>query len=313
MSTDHRRRAEPTVAGMTVVITGASSGLGRGTALALAAQGASVVVAARRADVLDALVDEIRAAGGTALAVAVDVSEADQVRELAAAAIDSFGGFDVWINNVGIGALGLFWEVPMEDHERVLDVNLIGFFFGAHVAMRHFLERGAGVLLNIGSVESRVPLALQSSYAASKAGVLSLSRALREDLRISGAPAGIQVGTIMPWALDTPWWDHAANYTGRAPRMAAMEDPGPVVDAIVAACVDPRIEQPVGWKARGADASHRLVHGATEHVSARIAERESQRGGEAPPTQGSIHRPTPVGTTVDGGIRERMAAEDRVS
>lgn len=301
------------VAGKTVVITGASSGLGRGVALALAASGARVVVAARRGDVLDDLVDEIHAAGGIALAVVVDVSVVDQVHELARAAVESFGGFDVWINNVGIGALGLFWEVPVEDHARVIEVNLIGLLSGAHAAMLHFIQRGAGVLLNIGSVEGRVPLALQSSYAASKAGVLSLSRTIHEDLRISDAPAEIRVGTILPWALDTPWWDHAANYTGRAPRMAAMEDPGTVIEAIVAACVDPGLEQPVGWKARAAEASHRFSHGLTEHASARIAQQESRRGAASLPTQGSIHRPTAAGVTVRGGIRERMSAEDDAS
>src|SRR5690554_7956910 len=97
------------VAGATIVITGASSGFGRGAALKLAAKGANVVLAARRADALDALVVEIETAGGSALAVAMDVSNTQDVVRLAQAAVQHFGRFDVWVNNVGVGALGFFW------------------------------------------------------------------------------------------------------------------------------------------------------------------------------------------------------------
>ena len=298
------------ISGKTVVIAGASSGIGRGAAERLAALGANVVVAARRGDVLDELAAEIAAAGGSALAVATDVSDAGAVARLADAAVGRFGRIDVWINNVGIGALGLFWEVPVEDHRRVVDVNLTGLMYGAHAALRQFLEQGAGVLLNIGSVESEVPLAYQSSYAATKAAVLSLSRSLNEELRLVGRHDTIKVGTVMPWAIDTPWWSHAANYTGQAPRMALMDDPSVVVDAIVAACTDPEEEQPVGPKARAADVSHHLFPDLTERLSAKIADAELDRAGRAPHTAGSIHEPSPEGVTVDGGVRERMKRED---
>ena len=298
------------LSGKTVVIAGASSGIGRGAAERLAALGANVVVAARRGDVLDELAAEIAAAGGSALAVATDVSDSGAVARLADAAVARFGRIDVWINNVGIGALGLFWEVPVEDHRRVVDVNLTGLMYGAHAALRQFLEQGAGVLLNIGSVESEVPLAYQSSYAATKAAVLSLSRSLNEELRLVGRHDTIKVGTVMPWAIDTPWWSHAANYTGQAPRMALMDDPSVVVDAIVAACTDPKEEQPVGRKARAADVSHHLFPDLTERLSAKIADAELDRAGRAPHTAGSIHEPSPEGVTVDGGVRERMKRED---
>ncbi|MFB2599227.1 SDR family NAD(P)-dependent oxidoreductase [Herbiconiux sp. P17] len=298
------------VAGKAVVITGASSGLGRGAALALAGLGANVVVAARRGDVLDELVQEVTAAGGTAIAVVADVSDPDDVTRLAATAIERFSRIHVWVNNVGIGAIGLFWDIPIEAHARVIDVNLKGLVYGAHVALRHFRSEGGGVLVNVGSIDSEVPLAYQASYAASKAAVLSLSRTLNEELRLSGAHETIKVGTIMPWAVDTPWWTHAANYSGRTARMAAMDDPSIVVDAIVAACTNPKEEQPVGAKARTADISHHLFADLTERLSAKTADAESKKGGPLPATDGSIHEPSPDGTTVDGGIRERMKRED---
>jgi short-subunit dehydrogenase len=298
------------VAGKTIVIAGASSGFGRGAAVELARQGAQVVVAARRGPVLEELVAEIAADGGTALAVSTDVSDPDAVTALAESALERFGRIDVWVNNVGIGAIGMFWDIPLDAHARLVDVNLKGLIYGAHVAIRQFRSQGFGVLVNVGSIDSEVPLAYQSSYAATKAGVLSLSRSLNEELRLVGDHDRIKVGTIMPWAVDTPWWTHAANYSGHTARMAAMDDPQIVVDAIVAACTDPKEEQPVGAKARTANLSHHLFPDLTERLSAKTADGESKKGDELPATDGSIFEPVAAGTSVDGGIRARMKEED---
>ncbi len=298
------------VAGATIVITGASSGMGRGAALELAGQGANVVLAARRGEALDKLAAEILAAGGSALAVAADVSNAADVARLADRAVERFGRIDIWINGVGVGALGFFWTIPIEDHARVIDVNLKGLIFGAHEALRRFIAQGAGTLVNIGSIDSEVPLAYQSSYAASKAAVLSLGRTLNEDLRLAGHHKDIKVATIMPWAVDTPWWTHAANYTGHAPRMAQMDDPALVVEAIVNACLDPAEEMPVGWKAHASNISHHLFPDLTERLSADIAEREVNKAGPLAPTAGAIYQPMAQTATIGGGIRERMARED---
>ncbi|MFA7679934.1 MAG: SDR family NAD(P)-dependent oxidoreductase [Pigmentiphaga sp.] len=302
-------RKRENVIGETVVITGASSGFGRGVALELAAMGANVVLAARRTDELEALALEINTEGGTALPVTADVSAAGDVARLATAAIERFGRIDVWINNVGVGALGLFWDIPIDDHARVIDVNLKGLIYGAHEALRRFLAQGFGTLVNIGSIDSQVPLAYQASYAASKAAVLSLSRSLNEELRLVGN-TDIKVGTIMPWAVDTPWWTHAANYSGHAPRMAAMDDPKVVIDAIVAACLNPKEEQPVGWKAHASNVSHHLFPDMTERMTARIADREVHKASLLPNTAGAIHEPMSGTATISGGIRERMRRED---
>jgi short-subunit dehydrogenase len=278
--------------------------------VALAKQGAKVVLAARRAEVLDDLVAEITAAGGEALAVPIDVSKPEQVSVLGDAAIGQFGRIDVWVNNVGVGALGYFWDIPLEDQARVIDVNLKGLIYGAHYAIRHFIERGDGVLVNVGSIDSEVPLALQTTYASTKAAVLSISRSLREELRLAGHEH-IEIATIMPWAVDTPWWHHAANYTGHLPRMAGMDDPQIVVDAIVDACLNPKIEMPVGPKARAADISHHLMPGTTERMSADIALKEAEKAWPQPATPGAIYEPMDGTATIEGGLRERMRAEDQ--
>lgn len=294
---------------LVVVVVGASSGFGRGAAIKLAAEGASVVIAARRKPVLDEIVSEIGSGGGSALAVEADVSDPAQVSAIAKAAIARFGSIDVWVNNVGVGAIGYFWDIPIEDHSRLVDVNLKGLIYGAHAALRQFAEQGYGTLINTGSIDSEVPLALQNTYAATKAGVLSLSRSLNEELRLAGLD-DIKVGTIMPWAVDTPWWTHAANYTGHEPRMAMMDDPEIVVDAIVRSCLTPKEERPVGWKAKASDMSHHLMPDLTERMSANIAKKESERGDDKASHTGAIYHPIFDGMRVDGGIRARMKRED---
>lgn len=299
-----------TVDGATVVITGASSGFGRGTALELARRGASVVLAARRTRVLDELEQEITLQGGQAIAVKCDVSSPGEVEHLCKRAVEQFGQIDVWINNVGVGALGYFWDIPTDVHARVVDVNLNGLIYGCHAALRQFMKQDGGTLINVGSVDSEVPLALQNTYAATKAAVLSLSRSLNEELRLAEKGDRIRVATIMPWAVDTPWWIHAANYTGHAPRMAAMDEPELIIAAIVEACTDPKEEMPVGYKAHASAFSHHMFPDLTERVSANLAASERDKAIEVPITNGSVFEPMAQGTTVEGQIRHRMKAED---
>ena len=300
------------LSGAVVVITGASSGFGRGVALKLAGEGAKTVLAARRGAALEALASQIAADGGETVPVPADVSDPEDIARIAEAAIDRFGRIDVWINNAGIGALGLFWDVPIRDLARVVDVNLTGTIYGAHAALRQFRTQGFGTLINVGSIDSEVPVAYQSAYSATKAGVLSLSRGLNQELRLAGHD-DIHVGVIMPWAVDTPWWTHAANYTGGTPRMAAMDDPELVVEAIVRACLNPQEEQTVGGKARASFVIHRLSPDLSERTTANIQHREVEKANGMAPTSGAIFEPMSGTTTIEGGIRERMKAEDEAN
>lgn len=211
----------------TFVIVGASSGFGRGVAEELGKYKANVVLAARRGDLLEEIASTIRSSGGTALAVQTDISKPEEVERLAEAALKQYGKIDVWINMAGVGAIGRFWEIPVADQARIVDVNLTGFIYGCHSAVRIFTKQGYGTLINMGSIESENPLAYHASYAATKGGVLNLGRAINEELRLSGYKK-VKVVTVEPWAVDTPFWGHSANYSGGTPRMAAMDPPSKV-------------------------------------------------------------------------------------
>jgi short-subunit dehydrogenase len=302
-------RTDRRLEGKTYVITGASSGFGRGTALKLGASGANVVLAARRTAVLEEVAGKVHELGGTPLVITTDVASASDMARLARASVARFGRIDVWINNAGVGVVAPFWKAPVRDYSRLVDVNLKGVIYGSHVALRQFLAQGEGTLVNIGSVDSEVPLAYQAAYSATKAGVLGLGRALNEDLRLAGARR-IKVATVMPWAADTPWWPHAANYSGTQPRMASMDDAWKVVEVIVRAGEHPREEMPAGWKARASYLSHRLFPDFTESFSGDVADREMRKASPAAPTASSLYQPIPTGRTVAGGVRARMDQED---
>src|ERR1700709_953106 len=116
--------------GSTVVITGASSGIGRATAHEFARKGASLVLASRRGEALDHVVDECAELGGEAIAVVTDVSDSKQVKALAQSALERFGRIDVWVNNASVSAYGSLSEIPLKDFRRVLDVNVLGYVYG---------------------------------------------------------------------------------------------------------------------------------------------------------------------------------------
>ncbi|WP_040261759.1 SDR family NAD(P)-dependent oxidoreductase [Pseudomonas massiliensis] len=297
------------LAGKTFVITGASSGLGRGVALELGRSGARVVLAARRAEALESLVSQIEGEGGQAVMVPTDVTDTTQMQHLLETAVGAFGAIDGWINNAGVAVIGRFDEIPLEDQHRLLDTNLKAMVTGSYLAMRQFEAQGYGNLINVGSVDSEVPHAYQAAYSASKAGVSMLGRVLNEELRLRRQRL-IQVSTVLPWALDTPLWDHVGNYTGHQTRIPTMDPAAKAVVAVVRAYLQPQQEITVGYKAKLAYWSHRLTPGLNERLSGLILEKaEIEMHPAATPTSGTLHRPVEQGQGVDGGIRERMKRE----
>ena len=157
------------LSGRVVVVTGASSGFGRGAALRFARSGARVALAARRDEVLDEVAEQVREFGGQPLVAPTDVGNRDDVEALCRATVEQFGGIDVWVNNAGAGALGRFEDVPLEDHLKVIETDLLGTLYGSYFAMQRFREQKFGTLINVASVIGKVPAPYFASYCSGEA------------------------------------------------------------------------------------------------------------------------------------------------
>ena len=291
--------------GRVVVITGASSGFGKGAARKFAEEGASVVLAARRDELLNEVARECEAAGGKAIVVPTDVSQQDDMSRLAEQAVMELGRIDVWVNNAGAGAIGPFEDVPLADHVKVIQTDLLGALYGSYFAMRQFRRQGAGILINIASIVGKVPSPYLASYVAAKHGVVGLSAALRQELQEEKVDT-IHVCTVMPTTFDTPFFEHAAQYTGReASPIPPTYDPKEVVDTIIGLAKDPEDEVSVGTAAKVFNVAHHLFPGLVESMMARQTHKaEFEKAQPAPETRGSLHEPMDTGTGVSGGWKK---------
>jgi short-subunit dehydrogenase len=216
-----------------VVITGASSGIGRATALEGGRRGAAMILAARSELDLQRVCEQIRAAGGKAAYFVCDMSAPAEVESLASFAIDRFGRIDSWINNAGVGLYARLLDGNLPDERRVFDVNFWGVVNGSKTAVRRMQNGGA--LINVGSVAGDMAFPLQGIYCASKHAIKAFTDGLRIELGESGLP--ISVTLIKPAAIDTPFPQHARNYMSREPK---LPDPAytaeEVANAILYSC-----------------------------------------------------------------------------
>jgi short-subunit dehydrogenase len=275
-----------------VVITGASSGIGRATALRFAAKGARLVLAARGAESLEEVARECRKRGAKAIAVPTDVTDVGQVEELAARAVQEFGRLDVWVNNAAVGAFGLLTEIPPKDFQRVLDVNISGYVNGARAALPRLRAQASGALINVASIVSEIPLPYSAAYSISKAAVRALSVSLRSELAREGV-AGVEVCSVLPATIDTPFYQNAANYTGRRPMaMPPVYTAERVAKAVVRLVDHPRRETVAGGLAgRLLVLQHKVAPGAVEAATARqVDTRQLSRRQSAPLTSGNLHQ-----------------------
>jgi len=198
-----------------VVITGASSGIGRAAALRIARRGGSLALCGRSSEPLLEVARQCEAAGATAYAEALDVSDEAAVEAFATATVARFGRIDVWVNGAAVIAYGEFLAIPPDVFRQVIETNLMGQVHGSRAALRHFRERGSGVLIAMSSVWGRVSSPQVAPYVVSKSAVRALAECLRGEL--VDEPE-IHVTTMAPQAVDTPIFEHGANYSGRGIR-----------------------------------------------------------------------------------------------
>lgn len=281
------------------VVTGASSGIGRATALALADRGATVVVTARREEPLAGVAQECGDRGAEAIALPADVTDHVAVEGVASQTAGRFGRLDVWVNNAGVNLYGRFEEVPVEAWHRVVETNLFGTYHGLRAAAPWMREQGSGVIVNVSSVVGKVGSPYQSAYVASKHGVRALSDCARQEL--ADAP-GVAVSTVLPGPVDTPLFDHAGNYTGREvtpikPVISAER----VAAAIVSCAARPRREAVVGASTRQMLGLNRLLPGLAERGIARQVDRDHFGESPAHADRGNVDAPTDGHDTVSGG------------
>ncbi len=293
----------------TVVIMGASSGIGRATALAFANHGAKLVLAARQKDALDEVVSVCDRLGAKAIAVVTDVTDAQAVKQLAKDACIFGSGIDVWVNVAGIGALGEFNSIPVEVHEQVIKTNLIGFINGAHAVLPTFKRQGTGTIINVNSVGGFVPLPYSVAYAASKFGVRGYSQALRAELICH---PGIHVCDIYPSFVDTPGPSHAANYTGKLLKpMKPVTPTSKVANTILKLAQQPQKTTFVGGMAYVARLSRFFAPGVTQWSLTKLMDYYFKQAEPVPVTNGSIFEPTGTDNKISGGYTSKSKSTQK--
>ena len=288
-----------------VVITGASSGIGRATAQLYARKAARLVLASRGREALETVADECRSLGAQALVVPTDVSSEDEVASLAAAAVAEFGRIDVWVGNAGVFAYGAFERLPADVFRQVVETNLMGQVHGARAVLPVFRRQGSGTLVIVGSLYSRVGSPAISPYVTSKWGLLGFAESLRQELR----GTGIQVRVILPGTIDTPIYQHSANVTGRHVHpLPPATSPKRVARAIARS---PRRRRHAAFVGRAQTVVlpvHRVAPPVYDAAAGWLMDTVELRGDGVEETPGTVFAPPSSASPVTGGWRTRRAA-----
>jgi short-subunit dehydrogenase len=290
-----------------VVITGASSGIGRAAALAFARRGSRLALAARAPGPLQQVARDCEARGAEVMWQSVDVREEQQVAELARGTVERFGRLDVWVNCAGVIAYGRFEQVPTDVFRAVVETNLFGQVHGARAALTQFRRQGSGVLINMASVWARVTAPDVSAYVASKFAVRAFSECLRQELR--DAP-DIDVATMLPQAVDTPIFDRAANFAGRSARpMPPVIDARTVATGVLRCAESPKREVTYSRAGRGIELAATFAPALYGRFFPPAFEAGNYAGEPLSPTVGTVLGPADGTHSIEGGWKRQRRRE----
>lgn len=268
----------------TLVLTGATSGIGLATALKAASAGARLMLVARNEEALREAADRCLTLGGEAEIMACDVADDGWADHVADATIARFGGFDSWINDAAAAVYARVEAMSLEEHRRVFDVGYFGVVQGSIVAARHLRPKG-GAIINLGSVLAERTMVLQGSYSAMKHAVRGFTDALRMELQMDDAP--VSVTLIKPTGMDTPYPEHARNKMAKPARIPPIVyDPRLVARAILFCCEQPRREVTVGGTGLAISKSDQLAPGLMDFVMAKVIGKPAQQT-DTPPAAGA--------------------------
>jgi len=288
--------------GLRVVITGASSGIGAATAIAFAKRGARLVLGSRGEAGLEDIAVRCRNVGGIATARTVDVTDAAAVAAFTAAANDLLGGIDLWFSCVGVGVVGKYHDVPIADHARVIDANLVSHMNEAHAVLPIFLAQDRGTWVNMISVGGFVATPYAAAYAASKFGLRGFSEALRGE--VSKLPH-IHICDVYPTFVDTPGIDHAGNYTGaRLSLPPGALAPATVAKAVVRLAKHPRNTTMVGAPAIALKLGQFAAPNLMAAMMNGFMDVWSARAEAGEDTTGAVYDPPAGASGPDGGRRD---------
>jgi NAD(P)-dependent dehydrogenase (short-subunit alcohol dehydrogenase family) len=291
-----------------IVVTGASSGVGRATARRFGAEGARVALLARGEAGLEAAAAEIRRCGGTALPIPVDVADAAAVEAAAERIERELGPIDVWINNAMTTVFGPVDRITAEEFRRVTEVTYLGYVHGTMAALRRMRRRDRGVIVQVGSALSYRAIPLQAAYCGAKFAIRGFTDSLRTELIHDGS--AVHLAMVQLPAVDTPQFDWCRNKMERRARpVAPIYDPELAAEAIAFAAAARRREVWVGRSAVSAILGNKIAPGVLDRILAARAV-EGQMG-RAPNAQqrDNLFAPVPG----DRGARGRFGAETRRS
>src|SRR5215218_9541538 len=286
----------------TVLVTGASSGIGRATALGLAERGARLVLVARGREPLEEAAAEARAAGAAEVLVCpADVLDEDAVRTAVDTAVERFGRLDAVVHSAHVMAYGRIEDVPREVYERTVDTALHGTANVARVVLPIFRRQGAGHLAVVNSLLGNIATPLMGSYVAAKWGQLGLVRTLQQETRDE---PGISISVVHPGGVDTPIYFQAASWTGSTGRPPPpVYSPQRVARAVLSTVDRPRRIVQAGLFNPVITAGFRLLPGVFDALVGPLLQRMAIANDDVPPTEGNVFESKPTGNATEGRWR----------